>query len=118
MPPGREVEPSPQAVAAIEATLQARGVPYLKGKTWTTDAPYRETRGKVASRTDEGCLTVEMEAASFFAVARFRGVLFGHILYGGDDLSGDEWDKRDWNDRRMPVREQLFWLAADACLRL
>ena len=57
------------------------GHDYLLGKTWTTDALYRETRAKVERRKREGCLTVEMEAAAFFAVAKFRGVEFGQILY-------------------------------------
>jgi hypothetical protein len=47
-------------------------------------------------RAAEGCLAVEMEAAAFFAVARFRGVSFGQILDAGDDLSGDAWDERGW----------------------
>jgi hypothetical protein len=64
------------------------GVPYLVGKMWRTDAAYRETAGKVALRKSEGCLTVEMEAASFFAVAQFRRVTFAQILCGGDDVSG------------------------------
>ena len=93
LPPGREVEPHPKALAAIEKALKNRKVDYVLGKTWTTDAPYRETHKKVALRRDEGCLTVEMEAAAFFAVAQFRGVVFGQILYGGDDVSGlGEWD--------------------------
>ena len=57
------------------------------------------------------------EAAAFFAVAQFRGVPFGQLLYGGDDLSGDVWDNRDWQTR-APAREKLFWLAAEACLKL
>ncbi len=69
----------------------------------------------MALRKAEGCLTVEMEAAAFFAVAQFRGVQFGQLLYGGDDLCG-EWDARDWTTHT--VREKLFWLAADACLML
>ena len=64
-------------------------MPFVTGKTWTTDGLYRETRGKVDRRVAEGCLTVEMEAAAFFAVAAFRGVSFGQLLYAGDDLSGD-----------------------------
>jgi len=115
LPPGREVAPSPEAVAAIETTLRRHAVPYHLGKTWTTDGLYRETREKTRLRQSEGCLTVEMEAATFFAVAQFRGVQFGQLLYGGDDLSG-EWDSRDWTTHT--VREQLFWLAADACLML
>ena len=117
LPPSREVAPSPEAVAAIETTLQHHGVPYLVGKTWTTDGFYRKTAARVARRRAEGCLTVEMEAAAFFAVGRFRSVTVGQMLYCGDDLSGEEWDSRDWRDRRS-IRERLFWLAAEACLLL
>jgi uridine phosphorylase len=117
LPPGREVGPSPEGVAAIEATLAARNVPYVKGKTWTTDGVYRETRAKVKRRRGEGCLTVEMEAAAFFAVAQFRGVTFAQMLYSGDSLGGDEWDGRKWMSRTS-VRENLFWLAVEAALRL
>lgn len=117
LPPSREVAPSPEAVVAIEATLQRHDVPYIVGKTWTTDGFYRETAARVALRRAEGCLTVEMEAAAIFAVGRFRGVTVGQILYSGDDLSGEKWDGRQWRDRR-PIREQLLWLSAEACLRL
>lgn len=117
LPPGREVAPSPEAVAAVEATLARHGVAYVTGKTWTTDAFYRETTGRIARRRAEGCITVEMEAAAFFAVGRFRGVPVGQLLYGGDDVSGEAWDSRSWQSR-VSVRERLFWLAAEACLKL
>jgi uridine phosphorylase len=116
LPPSRDVSASAEAVAAIQQTLDAASIPYVTGKTWTTDAIYRETPTKVAKRRDEGCITVEMEAATFFAVAQFRGITFGQILYGGDDVSGELWDKRGWDTHS--VREKLFWLAAEACLRL
>lgn len=99
LPPAREVAASPAAVAAIEATLQRHGAPYIVGKTWTTDAFYRETAARVARRRAEGCLTVEMEAAAFFAVGQFRGVTVGQLLYSGDDLSGEVWDGRGWQGR-------------------
>jgi uridine phosphorylase len=118
LPPGREAQANPLAVAAIEDTLQKHEIPYLLGKTWTTDAPYRETPEKVALRRSEGCLTVEMEVSAFFAVAQFRGVVMGQILYGGDDVSGvGEWDNRDWHTQ-FEIREKLFWLAVEACLAL
>ncbi len=43
LPPAREVAPDIAAVAAIEAVLQRRRVPYVRAKTWTTDAIFRET---------------------------------------------------------------------------
>lgn len=118
LPPEREVQPTPLAVSVIEETLSDHKIPYRLGKTWTTDAPYRETPKKVQQRKTEGCLTVEMEAAAFFAVAQFRNVAMGQILYGGDDVSGEaDWDQRDWHSQ-FDVRERLFWLAAEACLNL
>jgi uridine phosphorylase len=71
----------------------------------------------VAARRAEGCLTVEMEAAALFAVAQYRGITIGQLLYAGDDLSGDEWDHRGWDEDRS-VRERLFDLALDAVQRL
>jgi uridine phosphorylase len=115
LPPGRAAEPSPRALAALESVLIRHGQSYVVGKTWTTDAPYRETSAKVARRRAEGCLAVEMEAAAFFAVAAFRGVTFGQLLYAGDDVGGETWDPRAW-DRQASVRERLFWYAVEACL--
>lgn len=116
-PPGRYAHPAPPAVAAIEAACRDRGLAYTLGRTWTTDAFYRETRQKVQRRKAEGCLTVEMEASALFAVAGFRGVPLGQVLYAGDDVSGQTWDPRDGIDRRV-TQETALDLAADACLRL
>lgn len=117
MAPSRTSEPSPDAVAAILETLTRGEIAHVTGTTWTTDAIYRETREKLGRRVAEGCLTVEMEAAAFFAVARFRGVSFGQVLYAGDDLSGDAWDPRGWDDETT-AREALFHVAAESVLRI
>jgi uridine phosphorylase len=115
--PGREVIADERGIKTLIRVLDDREIPYLVGKTWTTDAPYRETVKKIGQRRQEGCLTVEMESASLIAVAQFRNVIFGQALYGGDDLSGIQWDDRGWQSRQ-DVRENLFWLCADACLGL
>ena len=117
LPAGREAHPSPRAVAAIVHVLERHACHYVKGKTWTTDAFYRETPRRVASRRQQGCLTVEMEAAALFAVAEFRGVDVAMLLYGGDDLSGLEWDRRGFG-KETSARETLFWLYVAACLQI
>lgn len=117
LPPSREVEADMHAVRTIQNVLERHGVKYLTAKTWTTDAIFRETHAKVAVRKSEGCLTVEMECAAFFAVSQFRKVTFGQILYGGDDVSGIEWDGRRWIDRK-DIREGLLRLAAECCMEL
>jgi uridine phosphorylase len=115
-PPSREIAADPHGVAVAVEVLERRGVPFIVGKTWTTDAIYRETRGKVRRRREEGCLVVEMEAAAFFAVARFRDIHFAQLLYGGDDVSGETWDDRDWI--RSPSRRLTFDLALEVAAQL
>jgi uridine phosphorylase len=88
---------------------------YNLGKSWTTDAPYRETPARRERRWTEGCSVVDMEAAAFFAVAQFRGVQFGQVVYGGDLVVPEGWDERGWTKRRAE-REMLFWLAVDGVL--
>jgi uridine phosphorylase len=117
LPPGREVAASVEGVKALEKVFSRKKFPYQVVKTWTTDAPYRETRAKIALRKAERCTTVEMEAASLMAVAQYRGVVLGQVLYAGDDLSGSEWVERGWQDKK-DTREELFWLSAEACLEL
>jgi len=118
LPPSREVEATPRAVDALVQTLTAANIPFRLGKTWTTDGVYRETPGKIALRKADGCLTVEMEAAALFAVAQFRHVALGQILYGGDDVSGLTWDQRREAFDRPAVQEKLLRLAAEACVSM
>lgn len=117
LPPSREVLADKTVVKQIVSVLEKHHVPHDEGKTWTTDAIYRETRPKVAQRRAEGCICVEMETAAFLAVAQFRGVQFGQLLYGGDDVGGDIWDSRRWN-KDTSTREKLFWLAVECALSL
>lgn len=117
LPPAREVTAKPQAVAALEAACKALQIEYRLGKSWTTDAIYRETLDRRARRMAEGCEVVEMEAAAFFAVAEFRQVMFGQVVYGGDLVIPEGWDDRDWT-KRMDDRDLMFRLAVDAALRL
>jgi uridine phosphorylase len=117
LPPSRTVTPTPAVVDAIRAELDARHAPYVTGATWTTDAIFRETRARAAQRIAEGCICVEMECAACCAVAHFRGVAFGQLLYAGDDLSGEDWDDRGWVGHATG-REALFRVAADAIGRV
>ena len=117
LPASRSVEPSAAAVEAICRTLERREVPFVTGATWTTDALYRETRAKVERRVAEGCLSVEMEAAALFAVAQFRGIRLGQMLYAGDDLSGEVWDERGWV-HHAAGRDLLLRLACEAVVSI
>ncbi len=95
--PSREVECHKETVEIVVSCLKQMGTPFTTGKTWTNDAIYRETPDMVALRRNEGCITVEMEAAAFFAVSQYYHLPLAQLLYAGDDVSGEEWDSRNWN---------------------
>ena len=113
LPPSREVDPHQRAVQALITVFKEAGLEYTLGKAWTTDAFYRETKGKRQARLDEGCTVVEMEAAALFAVARFREVILGEVVYGGDMVIPEGWDHRDWV-KRGGSRRLLFEMAVKA----
>lgn len=78
----------------VAGFMKQANIPYVLGKTWTTDAIYRETRGNFEKRKQDGCIAVEMECASVQAVCDFRGVEFYNFLKSGDLLDAPEWDSR------------------------
>lgn len=115
--PSREIFTNRSVLDTIQSYLNQNQIPYTTGKAWTTDAFYRETAGKVALRKQEGACIVEMEQASLIAVAQFRNVSYGAILYGGDDLSSDVWDSRKWKDRQS-IRTTLVDICTEIVNRI
>ena len=65
---------------------------FVSGATWTTDAPYRETREEIQQYQAEGVQVVEMEIASLFAVAQVRGVEAAAMVVVADMLANLEWE--------------------------
>lgn len=100
-PESEEIAADPQGLAAMEAALAGLGYGYVKGKTWTTDGIYRETRAKAARRRRQGCVAVEMECAAMLAAARFRRVRLAQFLYAADSLDGPEWEPRGLAEHGM-----------------
>lgn len=115
--PGAVVEADPVGVRACEEALDEAGVGFAAGRTWTTDAIYRENRAKVERRIAQGCAVVDMEASAIHAVAQYRGVRLGQIVFSADSLVEAEWDRRGWTGAHE-VHEAMFWLAMDAAVRL
>lgn len=93
-------------------------LPYVKGRVWTTDAIYRETRGNMEKRRAEGCIAVDMECASAMAVARFRGVPVYQFIYAEDCLDGTEWDSRTMGKVSASTYEAYLRVALDVASRL
>ncbi len=74
--------------------MEEAGLPYIKGRTWTTDALLRETRGNFEKRKADGCISVEMECAAIEAMCDFRGFNVYYFLTSGDLLDAPKWDSR------------------------
>lgn len=77
----------------VEKVLRRLNIAYAKGKNWTTDAFYRETRRNVERRQAAGCISVDMELAACQAVADFRGYRLYPFFYSADNLAHDNWDE-------------------------
>lgn len=114
--PSRYVKINKKTRKVIEDTLTKRGLKYQEVLTWSTDGFFRETRDLVNYRIEEGCSVVEMECASLAAVAEFRKVLWGQILFTADSLADiEQYDPRNWGD---DSREYALNLCFDAVLNL
>lgn len=87
-PPGRFALPDPGLTRDLRAQLPQA----LPGMSWTTDAPYRETAEEITAYRGEGILTVEMEAAALFTVARHTGVAAAAVFCVSDVMHGEQWE--------------------------
>ena len=85
--------------ATVAEFLNANGIPYVLGKTWTTDAFYRETKNNFEKHKADGCICVEMESAAVQAVCDFRGLELYAFFTSGDLLDAPEWDERGKDSR-------------------
>lgn len=65
----------------------------ISGRTWTTDAIYRETVNNKNVRKSEGCICVEMECAGLQALCNFRGLELYQFFFGGDLLGDINWSR-------------------------
>lgn len=103
----------------VAKAFEDMGIPYVKGKTWTTDGIYRETKANMEKRKKEGCIAVEMECAGVQAVCDFRGLEYYSFLISGDLLDSQEWDKRILgDDEEMNHQLRNFYIALELALRI
>ena len=77
----------------VELIFKKLNIPYVKGKTWTTDAILMETVNKVKKRKEEGCIVVEMELAACQAIANHFKLELYDFLQPGDVLIEGNYDK-------------------------
>ena len=99
--------------------LEQFGYPYVEGTTWTTDAFYRENRGKVQRRKAQVAICLEMECAAMQALCDFRGTEFFQFFYAGDNLDHSNWDPRSlFGEVRLDDKTKNMALAFELGLKL
>lgn len=91
--PSKYAFPSLTLTSKLEMQLDKNRINYKKGGSWTIDSMYRETRDEVEHYAQEGIATVEMELASFYAVASFRMVDIASLLIISDYIAFENWEQ-------------------------
>jgi uridine phosphorylase len=91
LPAGEVVAADPELTDRLAACAAARGLDPVRGRSWTIDAPYRETVTAIRRHREAGVLVVEMEAAAIFAVARVRGARAALLVAVSDELFQPQW---------------------------
>lgn len=113
-----EILADEKSVETLTKCLKECGYPYVKGKTWTTDAIYRETKSLISERKAAGCIAVEMECAAALAVTQFRKLPFAQFLFGADNLDTAQWEPRDLVEYGLSSAEKYLALAFECVLEL
>ncbi|MBR2329528.1 MAG: hypothetical protein IKA58_06575 [Clostridia bacterium] len=113
-----ELEREQVKVRRYELLFDEMGIGYVKGKTWTTDAMYRETMGNRDLRVAEGCVAVDMECAALQAVCDFRGMELYQFFYGADSLAGSKWNARILGNYEISKRMKFFHLALELAKKI
>ena len=101
----------------IKVSIQNRKLPFVEGATWTVSSVYRETENKLRQFLDLGAVCVDMEAASFYSIAKFREVELASLFIAGDNIAGNKWGSQKSPGKMDSIRagrEKLLQIALDA----
>jgi len=110
LPQGTESIASPKIAQLFYEKAQEKSFKVTKGKVWTTDALFRETREKTKRYSAMGVLAVEMEMSALFTVAAYRKVDLGGLMVVSDELATLKW--------KTGFLNPFFWLASKKAAKL
>ena len=110
LPRGKEARADETILELCRREALGKKFKVSAGKVWTTDALFRETRGKTREYSKMGLLAVEMEMSALFTVAAYRNVQMGGLMVVSDELASLKW--------RTGFLNPLFWLASKRAARL
>ena len=114
LPEAKYSGPCPDLTERLCEAIERKSIPYRKGTSWTTDAPYRETVEKLQRHCCDGVATVEMEASALFAVGAYRGVSVGSLFAISDILSGGAWTQGYHSEEKLEALKAILEAALEA----
>lgn len=92
LPPSDYSDAPAHLLAELDGAFDGLDTEVLRGATWTTDAPFRETAGAIEAMRDRGLLAVEMENAALYAFAEARNkavICLAHVTNQMGQIEGD-----------------------------
>ncbi len=111
LPPGCDAALSAELADSLADAFGGLSSPVETGTSWTTDAPFRETRHAIDSHARAGVACVEMEAAALYAYAQARGrrvVCIAHLTNEmGESAIDFEKGVADGADDALAVLERV-----------
>jgi len=110
LPEGRKAQADEKIMRLCIAMGGEKKFKVVAGRVWTTDALFRETKGKTQKYSAMGLLAVEMEMSALFTIAAYRGIQLGGLLVVSDELASLKW--------KTGFLNPLFWLASRKASRL
>jgi len=113
LPHEKTVHANRELVNELADAIRGRGAQCIVGRTWTTDAPYRETREEILQYQAEGVKTVEMESAGLFTVGQVRGIQTASVVVGMDSLATLKWETPESLDTIARSLEVVYAAAID-----
>lgn len=92
LPPSETSNINPDLLKRLTPYYRRSGLSIDTGDSWTTDAPYRETKSAIEDAKKLNVVCVEMEAAALYAFAKARNkniLCFAHLTNTMAQTEGD-----------------------------
>ena len=103
--------PNGDLMRRLGRSMKRNGIGFMVGPTWTTDAMFRETMAELRHYGRMGIMTVEMETAALFSVARARKAKAA-ALFAISDIPGEnEGDSRSYPAKMTDAYKSMVKMA-------
>lgn len=112
LPPDEASAINSELLALLKETLLNEALNTIIGKSWTTDAPYRETLPAIENVKAVNIQVVEMEAAALYAFAKAKNkkvICFAHIT---NSMAQNDIDFEKGTENGSIASLQLIYLTA------